>query len=112
MFRTILSLYHDRKHSKWVLHSVSVPTFVALRHLPAAKAGSASSAAARSRGKKFFLYYKPYLDLFFVDMACKNMISNLLGWSGKPSTPSASKRPREPGPMSERANGFSSNIDL
>src|SRR5258706_7548207 len=43
--------------------------------LPAAKAGSASSAAARSRGKKFLSYYKPYLGLFFADMACALLVS-------------------------------------
>src|SRR5207248_10212345 len=41
------------------------------------KAGSASSAAApaRSRGKKFLSYYKPYLGLFFADMACALIVS-------------------------------------
>src|SRR2546429_3722164 len=43
--------------------------------LPMAKAGSASSAAARSRGKKFLSYYKPYLGLFFADMACALIVS-------------------------------------
>lgn len=45
--------------------------------LPVAKAGSASSAAAptRSRGKKFLSYYKPYLGLFFADMACAFIVS-------------------------------------
>ena len=42
-----------------------------------AKAGYASSAAApaRSRGKKFLSYYKPYLGLFFADMACALIVS-------------------------------------
>src|SRR6266478_9163897 len=42
-----------------------------------AKAGSASSAAApaRSRGKKFLSYYKPYIGLFFADMACALIVS-------------------------------------
>src|SRR5207248_10472704 len=45
--------------------------------LPVAKAGSASSAPgpAHSRGKKFFSYYKPYLGLFFADMACALLVS-------------------------------------
>src|SRR5207244_9071337 len=45
--------------------------------LPVAKTGSASSAAApaRSRGKKFLSYYKPYLGLFFADMACALLVS-------------------------------------
>ena len=29
----------------------------------------------RSRGKKFLSYYKPYLDLFFADMACALIVS-------------------------------------
>ncbi|HCP75985.1 MAG TPA: thiamine ABC transporter permease, partial [Ktedonobacter sp.] len=42
-----------------------------------AKAGYASSATApaRSRGKKFLSYYKPYLGLFFTDMACALIVS-------------------------------------
>ncbi|HEV2582199.1 MAG TPA: hypothetical protein VGT44_15190, partial [Ktedonobacteraceae bacterium] len=43
--------------------------------LPVAKAGSASSAPARSRGRKFFSYYKPYLGLLFADMACALIVS-------------------------------------
>ena len=43
--------------------------------LPGAKAGSASGAAARSRGKKFLSYYKPYPGLFFADMACALIVS-------------------------------------
>ena len=45
--------------------------------LPVAKAGFASSAAvaARSRGKKFLSYYKPYFGLFFADMACALIVS-------------------------------------
>jgi ATP-binding cassette, subfamily B, bacterial len=45
--------------------------------LPIAKTGSASSTAAsgRSRGKKFLSYYKPYLGLFFADMACALLVS-------------------------------------
>lgn len=42
---------------------------------PAAKAGSAPTTAARSRLKKFFSYYKPYLGLFFADMACALLVS-------------------------------------
>src|SRR5256884_5355921 len=46
-------------------------------NLPVAKAGYASSAAApaRSRGKKFLSYYKPYVSLFFADMACALIVS-------------------------------------
>ena len=49
----------------------------AANDLPRAKAGSVSSAAAptRSRGKKFLSYYKPYLGLFFADMACALIVS-------------------------------------
>src|SRR5437588_12313282 len=49
----------------------------AANDLPVAKAGSASRAAAptRSRGKKFLSYYKPYLGLFFADMACALLVS-------------------------------------
>src|SRR5712691_11619944 len=43
--------------------------------LPVAKAGYASSTAARSRGKKFLSYYKPYVGLFFADMACALIVS-------------------------------------
>src|SRR5207245_7980595 len=43
--------------------------------LPVAKAGSASSAPAHSRGKKFLSYYKPYMGLFFADMACALIVS-------------------------------------
>jgi len=43
--------------------------------LPVAKAGYASSASAHSRGKKFLSYYKPYLGLFFADMACALIVS-------------------------------------
>jgi ATP-binding cassette subfamily B protein len=43
--------------------------------LAVANAGSASSAAARSRGKKFLSYYKPYLGLFFADMVCTLIVS-------------------------------------
>jgi ATP-binding cassette, subfamily B, bacterial len=45
--------------------------------LPEAKAGYVSSAAApaRSRGKKFLSYYKPYLSLFSADMACALLVS-------------------------------------
>src|SRR5205085_11772973 len=51
------------------------PTQPSANDFPVAKAGSASSAAARSRGKKFFSYYKPYLGLFFADMACALIVS-------------------------------------
>src|SRR5947209_16236052 len=41
------------------------------------KAAYASSAAARarSRGKNFISYYKPYVGLFFADMACALIVS-------------------------------------
>src|SRR5256712_5841507 len=53
------------------------PTQPSANDLPVAKAGSASSAAApaRSRGKKFLSYYKPYVSLFFADMACALIVS-------------------------------------
>src|SRR5436309_13662384 len=53
------------------------PTMPSANDLPAAKAGSASGTAApaRSRGKKFLSYYKPYLGLFFADMACALIVS-------------------------------------
>jgi ATP-binding cassette subfamily B protein len=40
-----------------------------------AKAGYASGVPAHSRGKKFLSYYKPYLGLFFADMACALVVS-------------------------------------
>lgn len=36
------------------------------------------SAPARSRGRKFLSYYKPYLGLFFTDMACALVVSAVL----------------------------------
>ncbi|HEY7420305.1 MAG TPA: ABC transporter ATP-binding protein [Ktedonobacteraceae bacterium] len=44
---------------------------------PVAKASSVSRAAApvRSRSKKFLSYYKPYLGLFFADIACALIVS-------------------------------------
>src|ERR1700694_3255154 len=51
------------------------PTKPSANDLPVAKAGSASSAPARSRGKKFLSYYKPYVGLFFADMACALLVS-------------------------------------
>jgi ATP-binding cassette subfamily B protein len=49
----------------------------AANDLPVASASSASSAAmpARSRGRKFLSYYKPYRGLFFGDMACALVVS-------------------------------------
>jgi ATP-binding cassette subfamily B protein len=45
--------------------------------LPLPKAGPPPGAAApaRSRGKKFFSYYQPYLGLFFADIACALIVS-------------------------------------
>lgn len=45
--------------------------------LPVTKGSSVSSTAtpARSRGKKFLSYYKPYLGLFFADIACALIVS-------------------------------------
>jgi ATP-binding cassette, subfamily B, bacterial len=45
--------------------------------LPVARAGDTSTAAvpARSCGKKFLSYYKPYLGWFFADMACALVVS-------------------------------------
>ena len=51
------------------------PTQPSANDLPAAKADYASSRAARSRGKKFLSYYKPYVGLFFADMACALIVS-------------------------------------
>src|SRR6266566_4891124 len=53
------------------------PAQPAANDLPVEKAGYASSAAApaRSRGKKFLSYYKPYVGLFFADMACALLVS-------------------------------------
>ncbi len=53
------------------------PVQPSAKDLPTAKAGSASGAAApvRSRGKKFISYYKPYIGLFLVDMACALIVS-------------------------------------
>src|SRR5947199_4017746 len=53
------------------------PAMPAANDLPVAKAGYASSvsAPARSRRKKFLSYYKPYVGLFFVDMACALIVS-------------------------------------
>ena len=46
--------------------------------LPVTKAGSASGTPVRSRGKKFLSYYKPYMGLFFADIACATIISAIL----------------------------------
>ncbi len=53
------------------------PALPAAPDLPLPKAGSASGLAAPrpSRGKKFLSYYKPYLGLFFADMACALIVS-------------------------------------
>lgn len=57
------------------------PTRPAAADLPLADAGypSTSTAAARSRsrsrGRKFLSYYRPYLGLFFADMACALIVS-------------------------------------
>jgi ATP-binding cassette, subfamily B, bacterial len=47
------------------------------KRLPLARAGFKSSATrpARTRGKKFLSYYKPYMGLFFADMACALIVS-------------------------------------
>ena len=39
---------------------------------------SGKSAPTRSRGRKFLSYYKPYLGLFFTDMACALIVSAVL----------------------------------
>ncbi len=56
------------------------PTLPAANDLLVAKAGFASSAAARRRrrSKKFLSYYKPYMGLFFADMACALIVSAIL----------------------------------
>lgn len=45
--------------------------------LPVTKTGLSSNTATttRSRGKKFLSYYKPYLGLFYADMACALVVS-------------------------------------
>jgi hypothetical protein len=58
--------------------SSAKPAMPAANTLPIAKAGYASSAATRSRGKKFFSYYKPYAGLFFADIACAIIVSAIL----------------------------------
>ncbi len=50
----------------------------ASNNLSIAKAGSASSAATHSRGKKFLSYYKPYAGLFLADIACAIIVSAIL----------------------------------
>ncbi|HLX41559.1 MAG TPA: ABC transporter ATP-binding protein, partial [Ktedonobacteraceae bacterium] len=52
----------------------------AANDLPVAKADSVFSAAARRRrrSKKFLSYYKPYMGLFFADMACALIVSAIL----------------------------------
>ncbi len=53
------------------------PAMPAANDLPVARTDYESSAAApaRSRGKKFLSYYKPYVGLFFADMACALIVS-------------------------------------
>jgi ATP-binding cassette, subfamily B, bacterial len=53
------------------------PTMPEAHSLPVTKASSVSSTAtpARARGKKFLSYYKPYLGLFFADIACALIVS-------------------------------------
>ena len=46
--------------------------------LPVTKAGSAPGTPARSRAKKFLSYYKPYIGLFFADIACTTIIATIL----------------------------------
>ena len=36
---------------------------------------ASAAAPARSRGKKFLSYYKPYVGLFFADMVCALLVS-------------------------------------
>jgi ATP-binding cassette subfamily B protein len=54
-----------------------MPAQPAAKGIHAAKAGTASGTAAqaRSRGKKFFSYYKPYMGLFLADMGCALIVS-------------------------------------
>ena len=53
------------------------PTLPAMNDSLVANAGSASSATTRKRrrSKKFLSYYKPYIGLFFADMACAFIVS-------------------------------------
>ncbi|HEX5546090.1 MAG TPA: ABC transporter ATP-binding protein, partial [Ktedonobacterales bacterium] len=57
-----------------------LPATDALPVASADKAGNAGGASstpttAKSRGKKFLSYYKPYLGLFFTDMACALIVA-------------------------------------
>ncbi len=47
------------------------------KRFPISKAGTQSDAArpAHTRGKKFLSYYKPYMGLFFADIACALIVS-------------------------------------
>ncbi|HZO76308.1 MAG TPA: ABC transporter ATP-binding protein [Ktedonobacteraceae bacterium] len=47
------------------------------KRLPISKAGSQSDATrpAHTRSKKFLSYYKPYMSLFFADIACALIVS-------------------------------------
>jgi ATP-binding cassette subfamily B protein len=51
------------------------PSMPAADDLSSANAAGAPSAPARSRGRKFLSYYKPYLGLFSADMACALVVS-------------------------------------
>lgn len=54
------------------------PAMPAVRNLPIAKAGSTSNTPKRSRSKKFFSYYKPYMRLFLADIACAMIVATIL----------------------------------
>src|SRR5262249_32432986 len=52
------------------------PATPAATGLPVARAGKTAGAApARSRGKKFLSYYRPYMGLFCMDIACALVVS-------------------------------------
>jgi len=57
--------------------SITKKSSASTKRLPVSKAGSQSDAArpAHTRGKKFLSYYKPYMGLFFTDIACALIVS-------------------------------------
>ena len=59
------------------IDSITKKLSASTKSLPVSKAGSQSDAArpAQTRGKKFLSYYKPYIGLFFADIACALIVS-------------------------------------
>nr|WP_211221565.1 ABC transporter ATP-binding protein [Ktedonobacter racemifer] len=58
-------------------NSITKKPSASMKSLSVSKAGSQSDAArpAHTRGKKFLSYYKPYMGLFFADIACALIVS-------------------------------------